>query len=505
MAQLKAGIYLRISKDIEMTGEAIERQREDCEWMCKHYDYKLKKEYVDHSKSAFSGRKRSAYDRMIADYKAGRIDVIVAWKIDRLTRSTQGFAETLNELADQKLCICTTDTGFLDLSRADAKLMVNIFVAFAEFESARKSERQLRANQQRAKNGLHKRGAHCFGYNPDYTINEEQAKIVQRIYSALLEGYSLEAITRALSGKENIDGLPKTPKISVTRAITINKKRKQEGKPLRPVPADGDWSSSSIRGILRNPLYAGYAVSQPWKEWTKPGAMRNWQSFIVRDEHGNRLKSQDHEPIVDEGIWLAVQDILDDPTRQKNACGNNRTHLGSNLFRCGYCGKTVRCSSESYRCLGHVARRTYMIDKYVRALVVERLSDKRLISMYKRDSAPEITTMTDEIKAHRAEIQRAFVDYQSHFLSGSEYAAIKEKHEAEIQALEDKRKEELGSDTILSIIGAENPADEFMNASVVTQAAVIDAFMTVKLFKHPRGSQTFDGTDVHIEWKIPTK
>lgn len=145
-------------------------------------------------------------------------------------------------MQDQSLFICTTDTGEMDLSLSDARLMVEIFIAFAEFESARKSERMLRASQQRAKQGSRKKSIRAYGFNPDWSIDEERATVVRAIYAAVAEGRSIESIRRSLAGSGEIPDFPTAP---------------SPGGKARM------WYSSTIKGILRNPDYAGYAVHVP--------------------------------------------------------------------------------------------------------------------------------------------------------------------------------------------------------------------------------------------------
>ncbi|MDD3486692.1 MAG: recombinase family protein, partial [Atopobiaceae bacterium] len=246
----RAAIYLRISRDFTMRGEAIERQREDCEGICSMKCWEVVGEYTDQSISAYSGKTRPDYNRMIHDYMAGKFDVIVAWKLDRLTRSTKGFSEMLDELSEQKLRICTTDLGEVDLSRSDAKFTTNILVNVAEFESARKSERSKRANFQRAQQGYIRRGTRSFGYDGAYNVIPEEAKVVRAIYDQYVKGSTMGAITRAIAGGTDAS-LPVMPTSDAPSVIFAREKGK-------PVP-DKKWELATTQVILRNPKYAGYA------------------------------------------------------------------------------------------------------------------------------------------------------------------------------------------------------------------------------------------------------
>lgn len=84
---VRAAIYLRISPDREIDGLAIERQRQDCEALARFRRWEVVETYVDQSKSATDKtKKRPAYDRMVADYEAGRFSAIVCYDLDQLTR-----------------------------------------------------------------------------------------------------------------------------------------------------------------------------------------------------------------------------------------------------------------------------------------------------------------------------------------------------------------------------------------------------------------------------------
>ena len=116
----KAAIYCRISLDkkrgTSREREGVKRQLEDCKLMCRMNGYEIYDIYEDNSISAHAteekkGKERAGYNRMIEDFKQGKFEVIVAWKLDRLTRSVSGLEDMLKELAGQGLCICTTDLG----------------------------------------------------------------------------------------------------------------------------------------------------------------------------------------------------------------------------------------------------------------------------------------------------------------------------------------------------------------------------------------------------------
>src|SRR4051794_7764795 len=96
---MKAGIYLRQSIDRYSDELAISRQREDCIKICEGRGW-THREYVDNDKSATTGR-RPAYQKMLDDIRAGLVDAVVVWDLDRLHRRPIEL-EYFIDLADEK-------------------------------------------------------------------------------------------------------------------------------------------------------------------------------------------------------------------------------------------------------------------------------------------------------------------------------------------------------------------------------------------------------------------
>jgi len=82
---MRAGVYLRQSRDQNGTGLAVARQREDCLKLCRERGWEPT-EYVDNDVSAYSGKRRPSYERMLIDIAAGKLDAVVVWDLDRLHR-----------------------------------------------------------------------------------------------------------------------------------------------------------------------------------------------------------------------------------------------------------------------------------------------------------------------------------------------------------------------------------------------------------------------------------
>jgi len=86
----RAGIYARISQDRTGAGLGVERQRSDCAELARKLDLDVVGLYSDNDTSAYSGKPRPEYRRLLEDLNAGRIDVVLAWHTDRVAPFAAG-------------------------------------------------------------------------------------------------------------------------------------------------------------------------------------------------------------------------------------------------------------------------------------------------------------------------------------------------------------------------------------------------------------------------------
>ena len=86
----RAGIYARISSDREADGLAIGRQLEDCERLAEERGWRVVERYIDQDVSAYRGRVRPAYRRLLGDLRTGSIDGVIVYHLDRLHKDSRG-------------------------------------------------------------------------------------------------------------------------------------------------------------------------------------------------------------------------------------------------------------------------------------------------------------------------------------------------------------------------------------------------------------------------------
>ncbi|MGB8500910.1 recombinase family protein, partial [Mycobacterium sp.] len=199
---MRAGIYVRISQDRTGAGLGVERQADDCQQLCEAKSWKVVEVYVDNDVSAFSGKRRPEWERLLADIAAGEIDAVVGWHVDRLTRSPRELEDVI-DLAERHGLELATVTGDIDLGTVSGRTFARMLGVMARNESEHKSERQRRANEQSAAAGkVHGGGMRPFGYAKDRrTVVTEEAEIVKECAERVLAGDSLRGVARELRAR----------------------------------------------------------------------------------------------------------------------------------------------------------------------------------------------------------------------------------------------------------------------------------------------------------------
>src|SRR5579884_2476096 len=153
---VNAGLYCRISADKEGAGLGVERQREDCEALARKRGWTVAGVYVDNDISAYSGKRRPGYRRLLRDIQQGRINAIVAWHTDRLHRSLRELEEFIDVCEAGQVKVETVRAGELDYKTPSGRAMARILGTWARYESEHRSERIRRKHVEMAEKGLYK-------------------------------------------------------------------------------------------------------------------------------------------------------------------------------------------------------------------------------------------------------------------------------------------------------------------------------------------------------------
>jgi DNA invertase Pin-like site-specific DNA recombinase len=288
-------IYVRQSLDRDMTQLAVERQRLDCEKLCRDRGWNDTALYMDNNISASDGKVRPRYRDMVTDIAAGKIGGVVAWDADRLHRLPRELEDFI-DLADRHQLSLATVGGDFDLSTPTGRANARMKGVWARMEMEQKAARQKRAALQRAQAGLPS-WREAFGYQAGKDgpeLHPVEAPLVRATYAALIAGASLGEMVRTL-----------------TEAGATGR----TGKP---------WTASTLSLFLRAPRNA---------------AIREYQGKILRDEDGEVVMGK-WPALVSRETWETAQLILESPSRAPGR-KSVRRHLLSGILLCGKCGATM--------------------------------------------------------------------------------------------------------------------------------------------------------------------
>jgi len=249
-AKLRCAIYTRVSTDnqAEVEFNSCEAQEEKIRSFIKSQEnMEIFKVYCD---PGFTGANlsRPALNEILNDIKKKEINLVISYKIDRLTRSPKDFYQLI-ELFDKYGVDFISVTERFDTSTPSGRLLRNIMLTFAQFERELTSERTKDKMLQRANKGMWNGGLVPFGYrveNKKLAIKKEDAEIVKNVFGSYISSGSLISVCKGLKG---------------------------------------DRSKSHISYILRNIIYTG------------------------KIKYSGKIYQGNHQPIISDEIFNLAQEI----------------------------------------------------------------------------------------------------------------------------------------------------------------------------------------------------
>lgn len=248
--QKLVAIYTRVSTTNQAReGHSLEEQEKRIRARCLSDNNIVYKVYTDAGISGKNADNRPAYQQMMKDMKKGKFNLIMAFKMDRLSRSVIDFEYFFNDIKKYN-CEVQFIEGNIDTTGAAGMLFARILEVFAQFERELIKERTL-VGVESAVNKGHFGGKPPLGYKTklddegkklkEWTINEDEAKIVREIFELCASGKTYFQISNILKEK-----YPK-----VISSIRKDKKTNEDKMTYR------SWTDSSISCILNNKCYMG--------------------------------------------------------------------------------------------------------------------------------------------------------------------------------------------------------------------------------------------------------
>jgi DNA invertase Pin-like site-specific DNA recombinase len=287
-SRYRCAIYTRKSTEegLEQDFNSLDAQREACEAFIASQAglgwHLVRKRYDD---GGLSGGhiNRPALQQLLEDIRSNKIDVVVVYKIDRLTRSLMDFAKIV-EVFDASEVSFVSVTQQFNTTTSMGRLTLNVLLSFAQFEREVTAERIRDKIAASKKKGMWMGGTVPLGYdveNKQLIINEEEACTVRRLFDLYLEIGSVRRL------KEQADRLGIVTKI----------RKQRNGRLVGGTP----FSRGHLYRVLSNPIYIG-RISH--RDITWPGQ---------------------HHAIVDQDLWDAVQDRMADNAVSRTSPTNVRS------------------------------------------------------------------------------------------------------------------------------------------------------------------------------------
>lgn len=308
----RCAIYTRKSTTNRLDAEvnSLTTQREVCSAYITSQKYKswleLPTQYDDGGKPG-SNLDRPALAALMHDIEQGSIDVVVVYKIDRLTRSLVDFVRLIDLFDKRKITLVSISQAF-DTSDSMGRMVLNILLTFSQFEREMIGERVRESLRARKRHGKLHGGKPPFGYqliDDELVVDENEAHIVRFIFDEFIRTERYVGVQRSLEATDF----------------------KSSVKPLRKGGTRGGMplSSSVAYGVLHNPVYVGEIRGH---ESNYPGR---------------------HQAIISREVWDAAHELT--KARRKQKPGAKGTgHFLAGLLR-DELGRSMRLdvkNSESY-------------------------------------------------------------------------------------------------------------------------------------------------------------
>jgi len=301
----KCAIYTRKSSEegLEQDFNSLDAQREACAAFItsqKAEGWIAIKEHYDDGGFSGGNTDRPGLQRLMEDIQAGKVNIVVVYKIDRLTRSLMDFAK-LVEVFDRHGVTFVSVTQSFNTTTSMGRLTLNVLLSFAQFEREVTGERIRDKIAASKKKGMWMGGSRPTGYDikdKQLIINKEEADLIRLIFEKYIELGCVRRLKRYL----DFEG--------IRSKHWISRKGRTHGAAF--------FSRGILYQILKNPVYAG------------------------KVRHKEKVYDGQHQAIISYDLWGAVQQKLEEGAVSES--GKKKPSVTGNWLK----GKLFDCDGNFY-------------------------------------------------------------------------------------------------------------------------------------------------------------
>lgn len=350
-------IYTRQSVD-RADSISVELQAETCRAQLTASELEICETYTD---KGFSGKNtnRPALQRLMEDVSAGRIEKILVYKIDRISRSVHDFTGLCQQLTEMGVKFQSVTDGITLDDSLSGTVMAQIMMVFAQFERETIQRRVTDNYFGRAKTGMYLGGRPPFGFSKGetsvggkhtacYVADPEKGALVIQLFERYRQdGETLGTLSRWLNARgvrTNTSAAWSTlPLGRLLRNPSFVRADAMVYRYLRAKGATLNDPIEAFEGVHGCYCYAPFATAPAGKKPTRSKFSDMSQSFITLAPH---------EGLVDAELWLDVQRKLDKNKALKNSGAGSHSWL-SGLMKCRHCGYAITVVNKPSHMRGH--------------------------------------------------------------------------------------------------------------------------------------------------------
>ncbi len=332
--ETQAAIYCRLSQDDGSLGESgsIQTQKAILTQYCQEHHMEIVDCYCD---DGWSGTNfdRPAFQRMIGDIEAGRVNTVIVKDLSRFGREYAQMGLYIEHYFEEKGVRFLSLAENIDSSQGLNNLVLPFTNVINSLYARQASEKTKAAHRARAKNGMFLGSRAPYGYQKDPSdrhhliVDPEAAEVVKEIFRMFADGIGYVRMTKILR-ERNI----------LNPQAYFNQNNPDYYKHSDYWRKPFDWHATSVRAILNNPVYLGKLTFGKTKTKGFFDKRR-----VATEESDWIVVEHTHEPLVSQELWDTVHQMMK-ARRRENGSGHVQPFAG--LVKCAGCGSSLNASYD---------------------------------------------------------------------------------------------------------------------------------------------------------------